>query len=68
MSTSNSPPELNKPRADSPRSFPDAAEFLRVSVRHLQRLADAGRVRTIRLGRRRLLPADEVERLARDGC
>jgi hypothetical protein len=41
---------------------------LGVSVRLLHRLAGLDRVRTIRLGRRRLVPDKEVQRLARDGC
>ncbi len=44
------------------------ARYLGVSARHLLRLADMGKVRTIRLGRRRLIPDPEVQRLARDGC
>jgi hypothetical protein len=34
----------------------------------LHRLIDADKVRTVRLGRRRLIPAVEIERLAREGC
>jgi len=54
--------------AGSPWPFAEAARYLGVSVRHLHRLADLERVRTIRLGRRRLVPDGEVQRLARDGC
>ena len=54
--------------AGAPWPVPDAAAFLSVSPRHVQRLIDAGKVRSVRLGRRRLVPDDEVRRLAREGC
>jgi excisionase family DNA binding protein len=31
-------------------------------------LMQAGQIRTITIGGRRLVPADEVQRIARDGC
>ncbi len=52
----------------SPWSIPDAAAFLTISERHLHRLLDASRVKSVRLGRRRLIPDTEVQRLAREGC
>ena len=52
----------------SPWPIPDAAAFLTISQRHLHRLLDAGKVRSVRLGRRRLIPDAEVLRLAREGC
>jgi excisionase family DNA binding protein len=52
----------------SPWSIQDAAQFLTVSARHLHRLLDAGKVRSVRLGRRRLISDAEVQRLAREGC
>ena len=52
----------------SPWPIPDAAKFLTVSERHLQRLLNAGKVRSVRLGRRRLIPDAEVRRLADEGC
>lgn len=52
----------------SPWSIQDAAQFLNVSKRHIHRLLDANKVRSLRLGRRRLIPDAEVQRLARDGC
>lgn len=52
----------------SPWPITDAAQFLRVSTRHIHRLLDAGKVRSLRLGRRRLIPDTEVQRLAREGC
>jgi excisionase family DNA binding protein len=54
--------------AGSPWSLQDAAAHLGVSLRTLTRLADAGRVQTIRLGRRRLVADSEVRRLAAEGC
>jgi excisionase family DNA binding protein len=54
--------------AGAPWPIPDAAAFLSVSPRHLSRLLDAGKVRSVRLGRRRLIPDAEVQRLAREGC
>ena len=54
--------------AGSPWPIADAAAFLTISGRHLHRLLDAGKVRSVRLGRRRLIPDSEVQRLAREGC
>lgn len=54
--------------AGAPWPIPDAATFLSVSARHLWRLIDAGEVRSIRFGRRVLIPADEMNRLANQGC
>lgn len=64
------PPVPNPPaRAPgSPWSINDAAQFLTVSTRHIHRLLDAKKVRSLRLGRRRLIPDAEVQRLAREGC
>jgi excisionase family DNA binding protein len=64
--TNNPSPAAVRP-AGAPWPVRDAAGYLSVSERHLWRLIDAGRVRAIRLGRRVLLPASEVERLAREG-
>jgi excisionase family DNA binding protein len=61
------PPPLPRPPG-APWPIPDAARFLSVSVRHLHRLLDAGKVKSVRLGRRRLIPDSEVQRLARSGC
>jgi len=61
------PPPSPRPPG-SPWAFAEAAPFLGVSKRHLFRLADQNKVRTIRIGRRRLLPDSEVLRLAREGC
>ncbi|HVK16388.1 MAG TPA: excisionase family DNA-binding protein [Fimbriiglobus sp.] len=52
----------------SPWSINDAAQFLHVSTRHLHRMLDGNKVRSLRLGRRRLIPDEEVRRLAREGC
>jgi excisionase family DNA binding protein len=54
--------------AGAPWPIPDAAAFLSISPRHLSRLLDAGKVTSVRLGRRRLIPDAEVQRLAREGC
>ena len=52
----------------APWSIPEAAVFLTVSERHLYRLLGANKVRSVRLGRRRLIPDAEVRRLAGNGC
>lgn len=63
------PAPVSPPRPPgSPWSIPEAARFLGVSERHLYRLIDADKVKSVRLGRRRLIPAAEVERLAGRGC
>lgn len=54
-------------QAGAPWAFADAAKHLNISLRHLIRLADAGRVRSIKFSRRRLIPAAELERLASEG-
>ena len=54
--------------AGSPWPIYDAAQFLHVSTRHLHRLLDSNKIRSLRLGRRRLIPDAEVQRLAREGC
>ncbi len=59
-------PDLARPPG-SPWPFDTAAGYLAVSVRHLMRLADMNRVKTIRLGRRRLIPDAEIQRLASEG-
>ncbi|WP_020473413.1 helix-turn-helix domain-containing protein [Zavarzinella formosa] len=51
----------------SPWPLHDAAKFLNVSHRHLIRLIDAGKVQTIRFGRRVLVADAEVRRLAECG-
>lgn len=69
MTTTATQPQPQPTRAPgAPWPIADAAQYLCVSARHLQRLIDANKVRSIRLGRRRLLPDDEVARLAREGC
>lgn len=63
------PPTTPDPRPPgAPWPVTDAARYLAVSERHLFRLMDLGKVRSIRIGRRRLIPADEVQRLAQEGC
>jgi excisionase family DNA binding protein len=62
------PPTACSRTPGSPWAIIDAAEFLGISKRHLHRLADQNKFRTIRIGRRRLIPDAEVQRLAREGC
>ncbi len=45
----------------------DAAAFLGVSTAHLRRLVSAGKVRSIRLGRRVQVPDVELRRVAAEG-
>ena len=52
----------------APWPIREAAAFRTISERHLFRLLDANQVRSVRLGRRRLIPDEEVRRLAREGC
>ncbi len=52
----------------APWSIADTAAYLTVSTRHLHRLIDSHKVKSILLGRRRLIPDSEVQRLAREGC
>jgi len=54
----------SQPRAISVTA---AAAALGVSVRMLRALIARGEIRTILIGRRRLVPAAEVERLAAEG-
>jgi excisionase family DNA binding protein len=46
----------------------EAAESLNVSTFTLRRLIDGGQVRSVTIGSRRLIPEDEVERVAREGA
>lgn len=51
-----------------PWTIPEAAQHLTISDRHLWRQIDACRVRAIRIGRRVVIPDDEMVRLMREGC
>jgi len=54
-----------------PRLIPldEAARLLGgVSARHLRTLAGRGDLRLVRLGRRVLVPRDELERIVREGA
>ena len=42
-------------------SIPDAADQLSISARVLERLISDGEVETVKIGRRRLVPADALE-------
>jgi len=66
LATTPTPAASRPPGAPWP--IPDAASYLTVSPRHLFRLIDAGRVKSILLGRRRLIADAEVRRLAAEGC
>ena len=46
-------------------SLDRAASMIDLSRRSLYRLIDAGELRTVKLGRRRLVPADELARITR---
>jgi excisionase family DNA binding protein len=63
----STPAPRNRPEG-APWPIADAAEYLSVSLRHLVRLSDANKVKTIKLGRRRMVPDDEIKRLAAEGC
>lgn len=51
----------------SPWPLDLAAEFLAISKRHLMRLVDDGKVRSIKIGSRRFIPDAEVRRVASSG-
>ncbi len=68
MKTAMFPPLTAGHPVGGPWSIPDAAAYLSVSNRHLWRLIDGGAIRAIRFGRRVLIPADELTRLAEKGC
>lgn len=52
---------------NQPWSILEASRFLGVSSRHLIRQIELSKVRTIRMGRRRLIPDAEVQRVATEG-
>ena len=60
-------PALPSRPAGSPWPAKEAASHLRISYRHLLRLIDAGKIKPIRFGRNLMLPAHELERLAKEG-
>lgn len=62
------PAPANDRPVGGPWPLPEAARFLSVSARHLVRLADAGKLNSIRIGARRFIPDAEVQRLAREGA
>lgn len=45
--------------------IPESAHLLGISPRGVYRLIESGDLRTVTLGRRRLVPADELVRLTR---
>lgn len=52
----------------SPWDLFNAAKFLGVSLRSVERLAKSGRIKTIKIGGRRMVPDDELRRVASAGC
>jgi len=48
-------------------SFKEAAQITSVSKTTLRRFAKDGRLRTVRFGRRRVIPFDALKELIRDG-
>jgi len=44
-------------------SLKEAADLMGISLRHLLNLIDAGEIRTIKLGRRRMVPVAALEEL-----
>jgi excisionase family DNA binding protein len=48
-------------------SVDETAHALHISGRHLRDLISRGHVRAVRLGRRVLVPREELDRLAREG-
>ena len=67
MPKASAPPSPSPRMSGSPWSVPDAAAFLRVSVRSLERMLAARKAKSIRLGGRRLIPDAEVRRLSTEG-
>ena len=64
------PAQGDKPAArpaGAPWPMRDAASYWAVSERHVAALVAAGKVRSIKIGGRRLIPDDEVMRVAREG-
>lgn len=61
--------EPSSPRRQegAPWSIRDAAEYLGVSDRHLIRLIDDGKVKSFKLGRRRLIADSELRRISEGG-
>ena len=49
-------------------SVQEACELLRVSAKFLRRLHARGLLQLVRMGRKVLVPRDEVQRLMRDGA
>jgi hypothetical protein len=66
-----SPKDVIEPPVSDPPppwAMAAAAKHIGVSVRHLERLADGSKVKTIRIGGRRFVPHDEMVRICREGC
>ena len=50
-----------------PWSYPEAAEFLGVCEATVARACRDARIKAVAFGRRRLIPDDELRRVAREG-
>lgn len=61
--------QQSEPRRVDPSNrlltIPEAVEALRIGTTHFHRLVAAGTIRTLRLGRRTLVPEREIDRLIR---
>jgi len=66
MNSITTPPATRQPGAPWP--IDDAAAHLGICSRHLRRLIDDNKIRSIRLGRRIMIPAAELERVANEGA
>lgn len=65
MIATQTKPATHEPGA--PWDILAAAKHLHISDRHLRRLIDEGKVRSIRLGRRVMIPDAELQRIANEG-
>lgn len=67
MNTIDLDPDNGGRQPGAPWDMAAVARFLGLSTRHVVRLADGGKLETIRFGRRRLVPDREVRRVAAEG-
>ena len=67
MLTTVPPPDHTR-QDGAPWGIKDAASYLGVSDRHIWRLIDEGKIKSIRLGTRRvMIPDQEIRRVAQEG-
>jgi excisionase family DNA binding protein len=64
MTSPQEPAAPAVPAARSLLNLPEAADYLRVSVRTVHRLLSARRIRAARIGRRLIFKRAELDRLA----